>query len=70
MVCICITVIAKLKSMFNCREVLHYDDVMIPLTLSDVERMEGKAPPTSLPGLVRNECSFFGAYSDKVCVSR
>ena len=53
----CVLVIADYY-ILNHREVLHYDDVMIPLTLSDVEAMEGKSPPTSLPGTVSNRISF------------
>ena len=32
------------------REVLHYNDVTIPLTLSDVGSLENKPHPQSVPG--------------------
>lgn len=32
------------------REVLHYDDVTIPLTLSDVDSLQNKPKPQSVPG--------------------
>lgn len=33
------------------REIFQYDDVTIPQVLSDVDKMEGKDPPQSLPGI-------------------
>jgi len=37
-------------SPFPSREVLHYDDVTIPLTLSDVDSLQNKPKPQSVPG--------------------
>ena len=34
----------------HAREVLHYNDVTIPLTLSDVDSLENKPHPQSVPG--------------------
>ena len=35
-----------------CREVLYYDDVTLPLSHSDLDILETKPPPQSIPGVV------------------